>query len=99
MPSEKFQNISELREGDYAIDAFRLIKTKFGLRLGVLIRRNIVFLPCRFAKHISSQEDVDELNQTRYIMKYDGMLRDQAVIHFKKVGEFVNELIGYDTTD
>lgn len=40
--------------GDVNNVPFRLIKTKFGMRVAVLIERQLIFLPARFSEYIRS---------------------------------------------
>lgn len=83
-PVEKFKSMSDLSAGEYHIDAFRLINTKYGVSLAVVIARQIVFLPPRFSKKIQTQQQVDELNEANHIMTYEGMLKGEHVIRFKE---------------
>lgn len=78
-----FKNIKEFAVGEYIVEEFRLRETKFGTRVTVLIGTDHVFLPARFAKYISTQEKIDELNGSKYSMFYGGQKNKTAIINFK----------------
>lgn len=87
-PVEKYKTLGDLGTGDHRIDSFRLIKTRFGMSLAVVIARQTFFLPPRFSKDLKSQEKVDELNTFEYIMTYDGLLKGEHVLHFREARRF-----------
>lgn len=66
---EKFDNILP---GEYSVREFKFIQTRFGRKVVVVTEDFMCFLPERFAREIASEEAIDELNRTRYIMKYRG---------------------------
>lgn len=67
----KYNSISELQQNvSYKIEQFKLIKTKFGERIIVLIQKKIYFLPARFARHIGEANDIEELNNVLYSLIY-----------------------------
>lgn len=75
------KSFDELAKGEYRIVQFKLNNTRFGLRLTVHFEDFFVWLPSRFSDKISSQDQVNELNQKaasgNYFMRYDGKDKDR----------------------
>lgn len=55
---------------------FKLLRTKYGLRVIIIIQKDVYFLPARYAKHITEAEDIAKLNSKQYNIIYEG-LRDK----------------------
>lgn len=84
VPRQSYKSIKEVRYGDTHIDEFKMMNTKNGPRILLLIRRELVFLPSRFAEFITTQEQIDELNKKHFIMTKDHSFDGQIVLHFRE---------------
>lgn len=70
--SASFKNFSEIEIGVYEVEEFKFVETKFGKKLVVCTEEFMCFLPDRFSKKITTDEQLIELNNTPLRMKYDG---------------------------
>lgn len=78
-----FKKFSEMEIGDYPVSKFKFIKSNYGplkRRLAVLMEgtpspdeTTVICLPERFNEALSTQAQVDDLNQRAYIMRYRGL--------------------------
>lgn len=104
-----FKKFSQLQIGDYPVTKFRFIKSNYGLkrRLAVLMdgtpsadEITVICLPDRFTAALSTQEQVDDLNNKRYIMSYNGMDSSQHNRIDVLLHEVVEDgVVGMDTID
>lgn len=69
--TKQFVSFENLPVGDYFVEEFALVNTKFGTRIRVDIGDKVVFLPERFSKNMTS-EKVNELNNSPKLMCYKG---------------------------
>lgn len=70
---KKYLNFDELSIGFHPVQKFQLNTSRYGTRIEVLLQNgSIVGLPERFYNTNSSQTDIDELNNSQYIMEYIG---------------------------
>lgn len=76
-PQIKYTHISDLQQNvPHKIEEFKLLRTKYGLRVIIIIQKDVYFLPARYAKHITEAEDIAKLNSKQYNIIYEG-LRDK----------------------
>lgn len=67
-----FKNFEQLEVGEYAVEKFELVDTKFGCKLRVKTKDFYICLPDRFAEFINTEEQVNELNGNDTTMKFNG---------------------------
>lgn len=74
--SVSFKSFSEIEVGVYDVQEFKFVETKFGKKLVVRTEEFLCFLPERFSKAVSTDNQLielnAELNSVTYSMKYDG---------------------------
>lgn len=71
--TKKYINFDELSIGEHSIKYFQLAKSKFGLRVEVVLTSGAsVGLPERFHREFATQSDIDALNEHQHIMIYMG---------------------------
>lgn len=87
--SVPFLKFDDLTVGSrYEIDHFALVDTQYGRRVSVWINEDILHLPIRFVKEISTQEQIDALNENKYVMIYGGKdlnRKNRILIDFETV--------------
>lgn len=67
---KEYISLDKISPNDYEVKGFKLIKTKYGDRIRAELDSKFVFLPTR--EQEISEEMVDELNQKKIIMSYQG---------------------------
>lgn len=85
-----FESLSKLTPGQYVVTHFKLLKTRYGPRVAVLIGRVYYYLPNYVSDHISTEKDVSELNSVRYEMRYMGKnvtQKNRVVVRFMRILE------------
>lgn len=71
-PAASFKNFSDIEIGVYNIEEFKFCQTKYGKKLVVRTEDFLCFLPDRCSKAITTDEQLIELNNGAWAMKYDG---------------------------
>lgn len=71
---KKFDNLST---GEYMVKSFKLKETQFGLRVYVEVDDFYLVLPARFFDKINSVQQLDELNENKFKMVYNGKNKDE----------------------
>jgi hypothetical protein len=79
-----YKNFDQLVPGEYAIEKFRIVDTKYGPKIQAVGGDFYVFLPSRFSAQSLNQTMIDELNQARYVMIYKGKDNNTAQLDFKR---------------
>lgn len=74
--TKTFESFSKLTPGKYQIVHFKLIKTRYGKCVAVLIGRSYYWLPSYVAEQINTPKFIADLNTVRHEMNYLG--RDAA---------------------
>lgn len=75
-----FKKMSELEIGKHQIEKFTFVKSIFGrsFRLAIILETNspttktYVGLPERFTDAVNTEEQLEDLNEGRYILNYKG---------------------------
>lgn len=83
-------SFDDLAIGIYSVDSFALKSTVYGKRIFVNITDFCVVLPPRFLERINKQSQIDDLNEDRYKMIYNGKDRTKKnllLLNFEKVVE------------
>lgn len=83
---EKVKKFDDLANGEYLVKSFKLKETPFGLRLYAQIDDFYLILPPRYTDKINSGEQVQELNEKKMKMVYNGKNKDEfnkLMIDFK----------------
>lgn len=88
-----FKNI---RPGRYLVHKFKLLETKFGMKVLVEIDNFEAFLPPRFTELIGKPEIIKELNEDQYILIYNGKSGRSYDIDFTKIDPEQNAEEMYD---
>lgn len=84
-PVIKYNHISDLQQNiSNKIEEFKLLQTKYGLRVMIVIQKKAYFLPSRYAKHITETSDINELNQKQYTVIFEGVRDKHPVLHFQE---------------
>lgn len=67
-----FKNFDQIKIGVYDVIEFKFVETRFGKKVAVVTEDFLCILPERFSTTIRTDAAIEELNETRYIMKYKG---------------------------
>jgi hypothetical protein len=98
-----FKSLKELSPGEYEVEWFKLLPTKYGIRMIALLGTIYYFLPRSFSDSIKTQQQIDELNECRYKMKYfgkDPARNNRIMLEFTKINTVTNtEFVGIDTVN
>lgn len=73
--SKPYVKFDDLPVGDYFIQSFSYVQTKYGKTIRLDIGLNVVFLPQRFITRIGEkniQKTLDEMNKGQYWLLYGG---------------------------
>lgn len=70
--SASFKNFREIEIGIYNILEFKFVVTKYGKKLVVRTEEFLCFLPERCSRTITTDQQLTELNNGAWAMKYDG---------------------------
>lgn len=101
-----YKSFDELVPGQYVVHNFKLVNTKHGQRICILVENSYMYLPKRFSDDISSPSRIDELNKCRYLMTYAGKdksRQNRVMLKFIQVANVSTEsdgaiaMEGYDT--
>lgn len=81
-PKATFRRFEDIEVGVYNIEKFRFVETKFGKKLVVCTEEFMCFLPERCSKAITTDQQVNELNNGAWAMQYVGrdVLRGNAIL-------------------
>lgn len=89
LKTAKFDNILK---GSYQVKQFKLVKTKYGLRIIVVTEDFEVFLPPRFSAELNTEDQIIDMNEKLKVeplmMIYGGKLEtehNRIDIVFKKI--------------
>lgn len=85
-----FKKFSEIAIGSYEVHQFKFVETRFGKKVVVVTDEFMCFLPERFSKAITTDDQIDALNAEKTMMSYRG--RDAGrmnfvILDFQKMGE------------
>lgn len=70
--SASFKNFREIEIGVYNIEEFKFVVTKYGKKLVVRTEEFLCFLPDRCSRAITTDQQLVELNNGAWAMKYSG---------------------------
>lgn len=88
--AKTFESISKLKPGKYRVASFKLLNTRYGLRVAVLIERVYYYLPNYVAEHVNTQKHIMELNSVTYEMNYlgkDASQKNRIILRFEPFHE------------
>lgn len=86
-----YKNFDDLPIGEYKINRFALVETKYGQRIRVTLDECYIYLPTRLLKTINEQSQIDELNSVGCIMVYKGKDKNSIQLDFKEVDDSESE--------
>jgi esterase/lipase superfamily enzyme len=69
---KSYKSFKDLVPGQYNVDNFKKMSTRYGVRVLVLIEGVYYFLPNHFVPEIGNDQRIAELNQSKFIMTYLG---------------------------
>lgn len=70
--SKPLVSFSQLPKGEYIVQEFSLVQTKFGPKIKADLGDKVVFLPSRFSANMT-EENVAELNNIPQILIFSGI--------------------------
>lgn len=85
-----FRSFKDLDVGEYIVESFALVETKFGKRLRINLVDTYMYLPERFSMSLDDAA-LSELNSSPKIMVYSGKDmtdKDRLMLDFKDVPYF-----------
>lgn len=98
-----FESFSKLTPGRYQIVHFKLIKTRYGKCVAVLIGRTYYYLPNYVSEQINSPKYIADLNTVRHEMIYmgrDASQNNRIMLKFDPIpDENMDADEGIDTVD
>lgn len=83
-----FKSFSEIEIGAYEVTKFKFMETKFGKKIVVVTEEFMCFLPDRFSKAITTDEQIAELNAEKTMMTYGGLeskRQNRIIVDFQKM--------------
>lgn len=83
-----FKSFNEIEIGAYNVTEFKFMDTRFGKKIVVVTEDFMAFLPDRFSKAITTDEEIAELNSEQTIMLYggrDAKRMNRIMVEFQKV--------------
>lgn len=93
---KNFVSFKDLSPGEYIVNKFSIVNTKFGERVRVDLHHSYMFLPKGFLKTITP-EVIDDLNKAPKMMVYQGKdveAGNALILDFNEVTYFDSELFG-----
>lgn len=73
----KIRKFDNLPIGEYLVKSFSLKENQFGIRVYVEIDDFYLVLPARFSDKINSAEQLEELNENKFKMVYNGKNKNE----------------------
>jgi hypothetical protein len=93
---KNFMSFKDLLPGEYIVDKFSIVNTKYGERVRIDLHDSYMFLPKSFLKTVTP-EVIDDLNSAPKMMIYQGKDAENGnalILDFNEVSYFDSELLG-----
>lgn len=87
---QTFKSFENIVPGEYRVQEFAFVETKFGRKIKVETETFYCFLPTRFLVFINTSEHIDELNSNPQVMIYKGkdvQRKNRLVLDFQPVAD------------
>lgn len=95
----KFRSFTDILPGEYIVNKFSIVNTKYGERIRIDLHDSYMFLPKCFLKDLP-REYIEEWNKAPKMMTYKGRdaeNRDALILEFNEVSYYEAELFGLIT--